>query len=87
MHKSRILHVLFVFLLLWQESRAHMNLGAILHVNGKYSEAEGSYLAALELKPTDDVTLLNLKKLRQLQSRLNQSTTTCAPPTNNNPKT
>lgn len=59
-----------------------MNLGAILHVNGKYSEAEESYLMALELKPTDDVTLLNLKKLRQLQSRLNHSTTTCTP----NPK-
>ena len=50
-----------------------MNLGAILHMNGKYREAEGSYLTALELKPADDVTLLNLKKLRQLQSRANQS--------------
>lgn len=46
-----------------------MNLGAILHVIGKYNEAEESYLKALGLKPSDDVTLLNLKKLRQLQSR------------------
>lgn len=54
-----------------------MNLGAILHVNGKYHEAEQSYLMALRLKPSDDVTLLNLKKLRQLQARRNQYAMSC----------
>jgi len=54
-----------------------MNLGAILHVNGKYYEAEQSYLMALRLKPSDDVTLLNLRKLRQLQARRNQFAMSC----------
>ena len=33
-----------------------MNLGAMLHVNGKLAEAEQSYLAALRIKPDDQVT-------------------------------
>ena len=33
-----------------------MNLGAMLHVNGKLEEAEQSYLAALRIKPDDQVT-------------------------------
>ncbi len=40
-----------------------MNYGAILHVNRKYTEATKSYLTALRLKPEDDVTLMNLKKV------------------------
>ena len=36
-----------------QEATAHMNLGAMLHMNGKLAEAEQSYLAALQLKPLE----------------------------------
>lgn len=43
-----------------------MNLGAMLHVNGKLLEAESSYLAALRLKPEDPITQNNLQKLRNL---------------------
>lgn len=41
-----------------------MNLGAMLHYNGKLREAELSYLNALQLQPNDDVTRANLGKLR-----------------------
>jgi Flp pilus assembly protein TadD len=43
-----------------------MNLGAMLHVNGKLIEAEISYLEALRLKPDDAITQNNLAKLRHL---------------------
>ena len=43
-----------------------MNLGAMLHVNGKLIEAEQSYLEALRLKPDDHITRTNLQKLRHL---------------------
>ena len=43
-----------------------MNLGAMLHVNGKLMEAEQSYLEALRLKPEDQITRTNLQKLRHL---------------------
>ena len=49
-----------------QMATTHMNLGAMLHYNGKLAEAEQSYLAALRLKPDDDVTQTNLRKLRNL---------------------
>ncbi len=52
---------------LWlQEATAHMNLGAMLHFNGKLEEAEQSYLMALKLKPDDAITRTNLNKLRNL---------------------
>uniref|UniRef100_A0A1I7YTP2 dolichyl-phosphate-mannose--protein mannosyltransferase n=1 Tax=Steinernema glaseri TaxID=37863 RepID=A0A1I7YTP2_9BILA len=41
------------------------NYGAILHLNEKYDEAEKVYRRALELKPEDEVTATNLKKLRR----------------------
>jgi len=47
-----------------QVALAHMNLGAMLHYNGKLREAELSYLNALRLQPNDDVTRANLEKLR-----------------------
>jgi Flp pilus assembly protein TadD len=47
-----------------------MNLGAMLHVNGKYAQAEEAYLEALRLKPDDDTTLTNLQKLYGLMARL-----------------
>ena len=50
----------------FQVATAHMNLGAMLHFNGKLEEAEQSYLMALQLKPDDTVTRNNLKKLRTL---------------------
>lgn len=43
-----------------------MNLGAMLHFNGKLLEAEKSYLEALKLKPDDVTTQQNLQKLRNL---------------------
>ena len=49
-----------------QEATSHMNLGAMLHVNGKLMEAEQSYLEALRLKPDDLITRTNLQKLRTL---------------------
>ncbi|KAL3222705.1 hypothetical protein MRX96_000597 [Rhipicephalus microplus] len=48
------------------EVTSHMNLGAMLHVNGKLLEAEASYLEALRLKPDDPITQNNLQKLRNL---------------------
>ncbi|KAL6460192.1 hypothetical protein MHYP_G00319510 [Metynnis hypsauchen] len=42
---------------------ALMNLGAILHLNGKLQEAESNYLRALQLKPDDLITQSNLRKL------------------------
>jgi len=47
-----------------------MNLGAMLHYNGKLQEAELSYLNALRLQPNDDVTRANLQKLRSRLRRL-----------------
>lgn len=46
-----------------------MNLGAMLHVNGKLIEAEQSYLEALRLKPDDHITRMNLQKLRHLLTK------------------
>jgi len=49
---------------LHQMALAHMNLGAMLHFNGRLLEAEASYLTALRLQPNDEVTTTNLNKLR-----------------------
>lgn len=46
-----------------------MNLGAMLHLNGKLEAAERSYQAALRLQPGDRVTQANLQKLRNLRAR------------------
>lgn len=46
-----------------------MNLGAMLHMQGKLDEAEKSYTRALELKPGDKLTEENLGKLRSLQAK------------------
>ena len=50
---------------------AHMNLGAMLHYNGKLKEAERSYEMALRLKPNDVITTTNLLKLRNLIGKQN----------------
>jgi Flp pilus assembly protein TadD len=52
-----------------QAALAHVNLGAMLHTNGKLTEAELSYLTALRLQPNDNVTRENLVKLRNLMKQ------------------
>ncbi|XP_076361298.1 protein O-mannosyl-transferase TMTC2-like isoform X1 [Tachypleus tridentatus] len=59
-----------------QDVTSHMNLGAMLHVNGKLQEAEFSYLEALRLKPDDPITQNNLQKLRNLLAQKGLRTTT-----------
>ncbi|XP_061773927.1 protein O-mannosyl-transferase TMTC2 [Nerophis ophidion] len=48
---------------------ALMNLGAILHLNGKLQEAEANYLRALRLKPDDAITQSNLRKLWNIMEK------------------
>uniref|UniRef100_UPI00358F6F31 protein O-mannosyl-transferase TMTC2 isoform X2 n=1 Tax=Myxine glutinosa TaxID=7769 RepID=UPI00358F6F31 len=48
---------------------ALMNLGAILHLNGRLHEAEAYYLQALQLKPNDAITQSNLQKLHKIIER------------------
>uniref|UniRef100_A0A1A8ENU7 dolichyl-phosphate-mannose--protein mannosyltransferase n=1 Tax=Nothobranchius korthausae TaxID=1143690 RepID=A0A1A8ENU7_9TELE len=48
---------------------ALMNLGAILHLNGKLQEAEANYLRALQLKPDDSITQSNLRKLWNIMEK------------------
>lgn len=52
-----------------QYPAALMNLGAILHLNGKLPEAEANYLRALRLKPDDAITQSNLRKLWNIMER------------------
>ncbi|XP_016130121.1 transmembrane and TPR repeat-containing protein 2 [Sinocyclocheilus grahami] len=56
---------------------ALMNLGAILHLNGKLQEAEANYLRALQLKPDDTITQSNLRKLWNIMEK--QGLRTVAP--------
>lgn len=62
-----ILSVYCVFGL--QYPAALMNLGAILHLNGKLQEAEANYLRALKLKPDDTITQSNLRKLWNIMEK------------------
>ena len=57
----------------FQDVTVYRNLGAMLHVNGKYQEAEYNYRQALRLAPDDRVTLINLKRLHQLMTANNSS--------------
>ena len=45
------------------DARAHTNLGAILHLLGRQTQAASSYRDALKLQPGDPTTLANLAKL------------------------
>lgn len=54
---------------LLQDAEYHSNLGAILHLNGKYAAAATSYRRALQLQPNDDVTITNLKRVRALMNQ------------------
>lgn len=58
-----------LFLPFFQYPAALMNLGAILHLNGKLPEAEANYLRALQLKPDDVITQSNLRKLWNIMER------------------
>ncbi|KAL4716367.1 hypothetical protein ACJJTC_006729 [Scirpophaga incertulas] len=49
-----------------EDPEHHSNLGAILHLNGKYTAAASSYRRALQLQPNDEITLTNLKRVRAL---------------------
>lgn len=46
-----------------------MNLGAILHLNGRLQKAEANYLRALQLKPDDVITQSNLRKLWNIMEK------------------
>ncbi|XP_044535110.1 protein O-mannosyl-transferase TMTC2 [Gracilinanus agilis] len=48
---------------------ALMNLGAILHLNGRLLKAEANYLQALQLKPDDVITQSNLRKLWNIMEK------------------
>ncbi|XP_015436903.1 PREDICTED: transmembrane and TPR repeat-containing protein CG4341-like [Dufourea novaeangliae] len=48
------------------EARSHTNLGAILHLNGKYKQAAAAYSEALRLQPGDATTIMNLHKLASI---------------------
>lgn len=48
---------------------ALMNLGAILHLNGRLQRAEANYLRALRLKPDDVITQSNLRKLWNIMEK------------------
>lgn len=55
---------------LWfQYPAALMNLGAILHLNGRLQKAEANYLRALRLKPDDVITQSNLRKLWNIMEK------------------
>ncbi|KAJ8385747.1 hypothetical protein AAFF_G00182650 [Aldrovandia affinis] len=54
---------------------ALMNLGAILHLNGKLPKAEANYLRALQLKPDDVITQSNLRKLWNIMEKQGLKTT------------
>ncbi|KAG8222704.1 hypothetical protein J437_LFUL002761 [Ladona fulva] len=67
------------------DPRSHMNLGAMLHVNGKYREAETAYREALRLRPGDETTLTNLRRLYSLLARL-QARANCTTEAQKRPK-
>lgn len=58
-----------LFFLFYQYPAALMNLGAILHLNGKLKAAEENYLLALQLKPDDVITQSNLRKLWNIMEK------------------
>ncbi|KAL7882584.1 hypothetical protein SRHO_G00002420 [Serrasalmus rhombeus] len=63
-------HLTYGKLLSIMYAAALMNLGAILHLNGKLQEAEANYLLALQLKPDDLITQSNLRKLWNVMHRV-----------------
>ncbi|XP_018895738.2 protein O-mannosyl-transferase TMTC2 [Bemisia tabaci] len=56
------------------DPNSHSNLGAILHLQGKYSEAIVHYNEALRIEPEDQITLQNIQKLQRILLRRNLKT-------------
>jgi hypothetical protein len=52
----------------FQDPSSHMNLGAMLHLVGKLSESETHYLKALQLRPNDQATRINIKRLHRVMT-------------------
>ena len=55
--------------MLLQDPSAHMNLGAMLHLVGKYAEAEERYLVAWGLNPGDSATKTNIQRLHNIMRK------------------
>ncbi|MCK5126481.1 MAG: tetratricopeptide repeat protein [candidate division Zixibacteria bacterium] len=49
---------------------AHMNLGSIYFAQKKYKEAEGSFKAYTDAKPSDPIGFINLGKLYSVQKKI-----------------
>ena len=64
--KNQILHEYSFYSPLFQDPSSHMNLGAMLHLVGKLSEAENHYLRALSLRPHDQATAINIQRLHRV---------------------
>ena len=64
--KNRILHEYSFYSPFLQDPSSHMNLGAMLHLVGKLSEAENHYLRALSLRPHDQATAINIQRLHRV---------------------
>ena len=56
------------------EAASHMNLGALLHLRGKLTEAEKEYVQALTLQPGDQATRINIKRLHNIMKSKNLRT-------------
>ncbi len=50
----------------FQDASSHMNLGAMLHLVGKLTEAEDHYLTALRLEPGNQATATNIQRLHNI---------------------
>ena len=62
-------------ILCFQDVSHYVNLGAVLHVQGRFSEALGSYQNALRLQPDHSLALMNLQRLQStwMARKTNQS--------------
>lgn len=69
LYQNKTLLIIFLSFLFFQYPAALMNLGAILHLNGKLLEAEANYLHALRFKPDDVITQSNLRKLWNIMEK------------------
>ena len=56
------------------EAASHMNLGALLHLRGKLTEAEAEYIQAWTLRPGDQATLTNIQRLHNMMRARNMTT-------------
>jgi Flp pilus assembly protein TadD len=56
------------------EAASHMNLGALLHLQGKLAEAEEEYIQAWTLRPGDQATRINIQRLHNIMKSRNLTT-------------